>query len=486
MKPHRARPEYVMKKQSWISLLLILALAGVAAAQTSAPSLKLPPYKRVKLKNGMTVLLVERHTVPLIGMQAILKTGAVADAAGKEGTASMTSGLLRKGTRTRTADQFTNEMDFIGASFNAFTSPEYSPVAIQFVKKDLDKALDLFADALINPTFPQDEFTKLQKQRLDGLKSAKDQAQAVIGNYFNAYFYGSHPYARPSDGDEKSVAALTRDDVIKFHQTFYTPGNTILAVAGDFNTAEMEKLLAQRFDSWAPRQSPAANIPPPTAVTGRKLLLIDKPDATQTYFRIGNLGIARTNPDRVYLRVVNTLFGGRFTSMINSELRIKTGLTYGASSFFDQRRVPGAFVIATYTKNSTTVEAIDKSLEVLKQLHETGVTEEQLKSAKNYIMGQFPPTMETAGQLAGTLADLEFYGLDEHDINDLYARINAMTLADAQRVIKQYYPMDNLVFVLIGKSSEIGDAVKKYAPKMETIKISDPGFGNAAPATATR
>ncbi|HKD44136.1 MAG TPA: pitrilysin family protein [Candidatus Angelobacter sp.] len=466
-----------MKKNLLVSLILLLALATSAMAQGAAPSLKLPPYKKVKLKNGMTLLLVERHTVPLIGFQAIVKTGAVADAAGKEGTASMTSSLLRKGTKTRTADQFTSELDFIGAQFNAASSTDGSPVSIQFVKKDLDKALDLFADALMNPSFPQAEFAKLQKQRLDGLKTVKDQAQAVIGNYFNTYFFGSHPYGRPADGDEKSIAALTRDDVVKFHESFYTPGNTILAVAGDFNTADMEKLLAQKFDGWAAHASPAVIIPPTTAFTGKKLLLVDKPDSTQTYFRIGNLGIARTNADRVYLRVVNTLFGGRFTSMINSELRIKTGLTYGADSFFDERKSAGPFEIASYTKNATTVEALDKTLEVLKQLHEKGVTEEQLKSAKNYIQGQFPPTLETASQLAAMLVDLEFYGLDEHEINDLYAKINSMTLADAQRVIKQYYPMDSLVFVLIGKSSEISDAVKKYAPKVDTLKISDPGFG---------
>src|SRR5581483_7341094 len=151
-----------------------------------------------------------------------------------------------------------------------------------------------------NPNFPQDEFSKMLKLRLDALKSSKDQAQAVIGTYFNAYLYGHHPYGRPITGDEKSLAGLTRDDVQKFYQTYYSPGNIIM---------------------------PVAEVAP---VTGKRLLLIDKPDSTQTYYRIGNIGITRTNPDRVYLEVVNTLFGGRFTSMLNSELRIKNGLTYGA------------------------------------------------------------------------------------------------------------------------------------------------------------
>jgi zinc protease len=457
-------------------VLLTLALTLAASAVDTAPSLKLPPYKKVKLKNGITLLLVERHTVPLIGFHLIVKAGGTGDAAGKDGTASITANLLRKGTKTRTGDQFSQELDFIGGQFNAGASYDFTTISAQIMKKDIDKGLDLLTDVLMNPTFPQDEFAKLMKQRADGLKASKDQAQAVLGTYFNSYLFGGHPYGRPTGGDENTLAAITRDDVLKFYQSYYTPGNTILAVAGDFSTPEMEKLITQKFEAWPVRTSPAITVPQPAAFTGKKLLLIDKPDSTQTYFEIGNVGIARTNADRVYLNVVNTLFGGRFTSMLNSELRIKTGLTYGAGSRFDQRKMPGPFFISTYTKNATTVEAIDKTLEILKQVQEKGVTDEQLKSAKSYIQGQFPPELETAGQLAGVVADLEFYGLDRNDIDGLYARINAMTLADAQRVIKQYYPTDNLVFVIIGKASEIGEQVRKYAPKEDTLKITDPGF----------
>ena len=247
-------------------------------------------------------------------------------------------------------------------------------------------------------------------------------------------------------------------------------------MVGDFDSAEMQKLLEGKFAGWPARQAPAIRLPDPQPVSGKKLLLVDKPDATQTYYEIGNLGIARTNPDRVYLQVVNTLFGGRFTSMLNSELRVKAGLTYGAGSSFDERKVPGPFAIFSYTRNATTEKALDLTLEILKRLHEQGITEEDLKSAKNYIKGQFPPRIETSDQLASLLARLEFYGLDEREINDFYARIDAMTLADAKRVIRQYYPLDNLVFVLIGKASEIQEIAKKYAPKMDNKSISQPGF----------
>ncbi len=165
--------------------------------------------------------------------------------------------------------------------------------------------------------------------------------------------------------------------------------------------------------------------------------------------------------------------------MINTALRIKSGLTYGASSAFDQRKAPGPFYISTYTKNPTTEQAMDMALDVLKQLHEKGISAEQLASVKNLIKGQYPLRLETSDQLASQLADLELYSLDAHDIDYFYPKLDAMTLADSQRIIKTYFPLDNLVFVVIGKASEIGPAMKKYAPQLDTRSISDPGFWQA-------
>lgn len=445
-----------------------------------ADGLKLPPYKKIKLKNGLTILMIEQREIPIISFSFIVRAGSTADPAGKEGVASLTATLLRKGTKTKSSDQLSAELDFIGGQLFAGADYDYTSGRAEFLKKDIAAGLNLMADALLNPTFPQEEVTKLLKQRIDGIKSAKDQAQGVIGEYFAAYLYGSHPYGRPTDGDEKSLAAITRDDITKFYENYYSPSNTILAVAGDFNSPEMEKWLSEKFVAWPDgnkdKKAPAINLSSPMPVSGKKLLLIDKPDATQTFFEIGNVGIARTNVDRVQINVINTLFGGRFTSMLNDALRVSSGLTYGARSSFDQRKVAGPFAISTYTRNATTEQAIDLTLDILKRLHEKGVTESDLQSAKNYIKGQFPPRIETTDQQAALLAQLEFYGLDERDINDYYAKIDAMTLADAQRIIKQYFPLDNLVFVLIGKASEIENVAKKYATKFDTKSINQPGF----------
>src|SRR6185295_8224235 len=221
----------------------------------------------------MSVLLMEQHEVPLISFNLLIKAGSVADPSGKEGVASVTAELLRKGTRSRSADQLSAELDFIGGAMGASATFDYTSANAEFVKKDINKGLDLFSDTLLNPQFPQDEVTKLLKQRIDGIKAAKDQAQAVIGNYFGSYLYGTHPYGRPSAGDEKSLAAITRDDVQKFYQTYYSPSNTLVAVVGDFSSTEMERTLTEKFGAWPARTAPTVAIPEATPFAGKKLLL---------------------------------------------------------------------------------------------------------------------------------------------------------------------------------------------------------------------
>lgn len=468
-----------IRKTTLIALLALLTAAVLAVRPaTPASGVKLPPYKALTLKNGMTALLMEQHKVPLVSLSYILRSGSLVDPAGKEGLASATAGLLRKGTRTRTADEISEAFDFVGASYTASAGLDFSAGRAEFVGKDIPGGLDLFADLLMNPVFPDAEVKKLLAQTVDALKAAKDRAQGVIPTYYNAFLFGSHPYARPAGGDEKSLAGIGRDDIVKFHSANYAPANTILAVVGDFHTADMEKMVTEKFGVWRSKEKVA---PAPFAaakpVSGKRLLLVDKTDATQTNFMIGNVGVARNNPDRVPIEVVNTLFGGRFTSMINTALRIKNGLTYGAFADFDMWRLPGPFFISSYTRTASTEKAIDMALGVLHQLHEKGITEEDLASAKAYMKGTLPPQMlETSDQLAALLAELRFYGLPDSEINDFYAKVDAVTLADAKRVITRYYPEKDLTFVLIGKASEIEPVLKKYAGEIKHKAITDPGF----------
>jgi predicted Zn-dependent peptidase len=461
-----------LKKCSFQLILLVLVFPAALFAQ----SIHIPPHEKVVFKNGLTVLLLEKHGVPIVNFAALVKTGAAADPAGEEGLASITAQLLRKGTQKRTAQQFAADSDFTGGSVEADASADFSSVSGEFLNKDLARGLDLFSDALLHPIFPQAEVDKLLAQSLDGVRAAKDEARSVLGTYYNAYLFNGNGYGRTSDGDEISLTKIHRDAVVKFYETYYAPGNIILAVAGDFQTAEMKKKLEEVFGGWPSQPVSPVKIPVLPPVKGKKLLLVDKPDATQTYFAIGNVATAAGDPDRVAIRLVNTIFGGRFTSLLNEALRVESGLTYGAISAFDPRKAPGPFGIYSYTKNESTAQAIDMALQVLQKLHKQGITAEELASAKSYIKGQFPPSIETSKQLAQIIAINEFYGLDDREINDLEARLDAVTPAIAQQTIQKHFPTDNLVFTLIGKRSEVAAGVQKYAEKQDARVISEPGF----------
>jgi len=457
-------------------LLALFGLAFMVCPFAAAQSLHIPPHQRFVLKNGLTVLLLEKRGVPLVDVFAMVKSGAAADPTGQEGLASVTASLLRKGTKTRTAQQFAAEFDYIGGTFEANAGAEFTDVSAEFLTKDLAKGLDLFSDALLHPTFPENETQKILAQGLDEVKAEKDEPQAVLRLYYNGYLYGANPFGHPPDGDELSLKRIQRDAVVKFYEGNYAPGNTILGIAGEFDATELRKKLEETFGAWPAKAVVNAPITAAVPSKGKRLLLIDKPDATQTYFAIGNIGTAVNDPDRVAIRVVNTIFGGRFTSELNEALRVESGYTYGAGSAFESRKTPGPFAIRSFTKNETTTPAIDLALQVLQKLHTNGVTAEQLASAKSYIKGQFPPSIETSQQLARRIVTDEFYGMSDDEVNQLEARVDAVTPEMAKQVIAKHFPLDNLVFVLIGKASAIRPAVKKYADKMDERAISDPGY----------
>jgi zinc protease len=462
-------------------LILALAITWLAGASASrAQKLEMPPHEKVVLRNGLTVLLLEKHSVPMVSVAGIVKAGGLADPAGQEGLASTTAGLLRKGTKTRTAQQFAGDIDFIGGTFEADAGVDYSSFAAEFLSKDTAKGLELVSDALLHPTFPQTEVDKLLAQSVDGVKAAKDNARDVILEYYEGYLFSGKGYGRPTGGDEISLKKIQRDAIVRFYDSYYTPGNTILAVAGDFNPAEMKKKIEDIFGAWPAKTAPAVKEDAAGPMMGKKLLLVNKADATQTYFVIGNVGISATDPDRVAIEVVNAVFGSRFTSMLNEALRVESGLTYGAMSFFSLQKEPGPFAMFSFTRNETTGKAIEMALEVLKKLHANGITGEQLSSAKSYIKGQFPPTMETAGQLARLIARHEFLGLDDNEVNQFEQRIDGVTPEMAKQAIAKHFPLENLTFVLVGKSPEIAPMVKKFAEKQDEKEISAPGFWSGA------
>jgi predicted Zn-dependent peptidase len=250
----------------------------------------------------------------------------------------------------------------------------------------------------------------------------------------------------------------------------------VIALAGDFDAAAMTEKLRAAFGDWEAATGELPEIDPPQPVAERRVLLVDKPGAAQSYFWIGNVGVGVHYEQRAELDIANTLFGGRFTSILVDELRTKAGLTYGATSALARGAAGGSVAMISYTKTETTIEAIDLALSLLAKLRAEGVADELIASGKNYILGQFAPDLETAEQLAGQFATLEGYGLDESFINDYGAAIVNADGEAIRDVIKQVYPAaDRLVFVIIGDAQQIREQVSKYGPLTE-ISITDPRF----------
>lgn len=457
------------------------ALAGillVCAMSLANAQVRLPEYTRERLPNGATLILVPKHDVPLISVRAIFRGGAEAEPEGLHGVSSVTVELMRRGAGGRSAAQIDLELDFLGATLQSGANRSAAFFALEFLSKTTPEAMAILGDILLRPSFPEEEVRKVLARAADQVRAAKDNPAMAIGRYFNGFFFpAGHPYRHSGAADERAVARLNRDEILKHYRRMATGGNLIFIAAGDFDPKQFAP-LARRLLAEFPAGEPASAAGAAAVKFSQpRLLLVDKPDATQTYFRIGMPGIDRRHPDRIALLVANTLFGGRFTSMLNDALRVNAGLTYGASSLLDQDRLPGAIAINSFTPTATTSKAIDLALDVLRRLLRDGISQEQLDSARAYIKGNFPTErLETSDQLCALLADLELNGLDRSDVDTFFERLDALTPGQVNAAIRRHYTAENLQFCLVGNASAIRKEVGKYARAMKVIPVREEGF----------
>ncbi len=467
--PASARPLSPVRARAIAALLFAALLAPSASL-----ALNLPPSREARLPNGALLILAEKHELPLISVRATLRGGSLGDPPRKEGVADLTAGLLRKGAGKRSAPEIAALADGLGASLGTGAGLEASYLYSEFMTRDQSTMLDLIADLLRRPTFQEDEFEKLRAQTVDELTSEKDDPRNVIADYALAFFYGAHPYARPVEGDESTLKRLDRRDVLDYCQAHYGGDRLILTVVGDFDGAAMESKLRAKFGDWPKARSALPAAPAPAPAVGRRVLLVDKPDATQTYFWIGNLGVARNDPDRVALDIANTAYGGHYTSILNTALRIQGGLTYGARWVAPRLTQPGTVAISSYTKTETTAKAVDLALETLANLRGSGLDSLTIGAVKSYVLGQFPTRLETEDQVAAALGDLALYGQDRAELDQYAARVSALRPDAVNHVISRVYPSgQNLTFVFIGNPTKIRPLVKKYGPVTE-IEIEEP------------
>jgi predicted Zn-dependent peptidase len=459
-----------MKKIKFI-LTLVIILSSFTAGQ-----FRLPDYEILKMKNGLTVYLMEKKDVPLISISMVFGGGAVKD--GKiSGLSSFTAEALKFGTAAYSKTQIDSLFNFYGSDLNTYATLDYSGLTTQIMKENFSKLFPVIKEVVLNPTFPADEIEKRKQRWIAELEQAKESPRAVIQSYFNKLIFGNEVYANPLNGTKAGVAAINQKIIKEFYQMNYSPESSVISIVGDFNTSSMKSELEKHFNQWrssGPQTSEDFTIIQKPFDKAR-VYLINKENAFETTFLIGGLGITMSNEDQVQIDVINTILGGRFTSWLNDELRVNAGLTYGARSRFASYRFAGTFYISSFTATKNTEAALDLAVKTYNRLFEKGIDDATLRSAKNYVKGQFPPDYETSSALARFLTQKFIYGIDDSYINEFEKKVDQLNVSKANEIINKYFPKENLQFTLIGKSDEIRKIAQKYGELIER-NIDDDGF----------
>jgi zinc protease len=439
------------------------------------PVFRLPQPKRAKLSNGLDVVIVEHSEMPVVAMQLIVRGGASADPMARAGVASLTADAIDEGTTTRDALALAREFDAIGARLSTSADWDNNSLAMLTTTRQLDRALSLFSDVLVNPSFPESDVSRLRSQRLTALAQRRDDANTIASNVFNRLLYGErHPYGHSSFGEQSSLEKITRADLVDFYRRYYRPNNSTLVVVGDISAEALVPRLERSLGSWARGDVAKIDVSAPAQRDSAILYLVDKPGAAQSVITIGSVGVPRSTADYYPLLVMNTILGGQFSSRVNLNLRENKGYTYGARTGFDYRLGAGPFSASAGVQTAVTKESIVEFLKELRGIRgDIPVTQQELEFAKQSIIRGFPRTFETPQQIAGRLVALELYGLPANYYNDYIQRVSAVTLSDVQRVARQYLDPSRMAFLVVGDRTVIEKGLRELELVGGTLRVLD-------------
>jgi zinc protease len=434
-------------------------------ATGDAMSLKLPPMQKATLANGLKIVLAERHAAPVVNFSLLVDSGYSADPAGEPGTASFEQRMLEEGTPTRDSLKIGEELESLSANFNASANLDWSVVSLNTLKATMEKALDIYADLILHPAFPEKEFERLQKERLAAIQREKVTPQAMALRVVPTLLYGKgHPYALPftGTGTEASVRKMTREDLAKFHETWFKPNNATLLVVGDTTLEGIKPKLEKLFATWKPGEVPQRMVPPVAEPEKTVVYLIDRPGSGQSVIFGAQLAPPRNDPDAVALQLVNDIFGGKFSSRINMNLREDKHWSYGVFSVLPAARGQRPYISISAVQTDKTKESMS---ELVKEYHNIGggkpITEEEVKDEQNNATLGLPGTFETAQQLGTAYGTILQYSLPEDYFNSFTQKALALTPESANEIAKKYILPDQLVWVVVGDMSKVEAGIRE-------------------------
>jgi predicted Zn-dependent peptidase len=468
--------------------LALAALAALGADQGAIPrhprELKFAPLPytppkpadyRHKLSNGAVAFLVEDHDFPLVNISVVVRTGEYLEPEGKTGLASLTGSQVRSGgTKAKPPAEFDEEAAFLAANISSGIGDVEGSANLNSLKSNLDQSLALFIEMLRTPGFDAARFQLAKNQILQQLERRNDNAAAIEQREFARLLRGDRHFST-AQITKASLDAITREDMIAFHDKYYYPANFVLAVSGDFDTKDMLARLEKAFAGWPNRSDKPAAVPKPNYTPHAGIYLVDKKDVNQGRVRMGHLGTLITNPDHIALSIMNGILGGGgFTSRIMSRVRSDEGLAYSAGSAFHHGvYYEGSFVTAFQSKSPTVAQAIAIIRQEIDRMRSGLVSEEELETEKNQVVESFPNRFATAGAIAGQFASDYYTGLPDDYWQTFRDRVRAVTAAEVQRVARKYLTPDKMVLLVVGNAGDI----LKGNPDQPQYVLTKLGFG---------
>ena len=437
---------------------------GKAPVNKEVLKVKLPRAEETTLKNGLRVVLLPAHKVPTFNMQMVVLSGGLADKPDYRGLASFTATLLREGTAKRSSKDIAEQVDALGATLTANSgfSSMTSTVSTGGLVENMDQTLDLFADVIRNPTFPQAEVDKYKTRTLAQLQFQRSIPQFLAAEQFQKAIYGtSHPASLIAPPAE-SLKKLTTKDLADFHSTYYRPNNAILAVVGDVTMKELVPKLEKYFGDWQKADVPATTIPPAPAQSDSRIYLIDRPGSVQTVLQLGTLGIERTSPDYFAVLLADRVLGGGPSARLFLNLREDKGYTYGAYSNFGGSKFRGTWTSSSEVRTDVTEGAMKEFMYELNRMRNDVVPAEELDNAKRAIIGSFALSLEQPASLLQNIITQKLYNLPA-DYWDTYPqKVSAITAEDVQKAAQKYIDLGHLQVVAVGDAAKAREILAKY------------------------
>lgn len=410
--------------------------------------------QETELKCKTKLLYLKRKDSPLVTLLVLVKAGSCQDPKGKEGLTRLVFKSMITGTKRMDSKTISFEMEKLGASLDVFTSRDFTVFSIELLSKNIIKGLEILSDILLNPVFREDEIEKEKEKALNIIKDERDDPSLIATKIFFEIVFKNTPYAHSSIGYSKTIKNIEREDILNFYKEKVRPENVFIVLVGDFDE-NVFKALEEFLSSW--ESPPSAYLEPEINIEkGREYLILNDPDSTQAQIRIGKFSpITRKDNDFIPAIIGNAVLGNLFTSRLISKIRGELGLSYAINSSIQSFKHGSIFSISTFAKNDSVFDIIEKTKKEVDNFVEKGIKEEELNRVKKFIKGKFPSSLQTNSELAGKIAEIEFYNLSKTYIGDFLRRVQELSIKEVNEVSRRHLNTENLSILALGKADEI-------------------------------